>query len=225
MGGGSHGLLFLPVALGGDFNLPGLLQEQPILSFSESYRDARSKFLAAGFGVKASIYTYPCLELTGKLGETLSCDVAVLGPEDATHAAIVISGTHGAEGFCGSAILHRWLLSRSSTPPLRNVKVVLVHAVNPWAFSHITRTTENNVDLNRNFILNGNYSRQNPAYDQLMPFLHTNAFGAQESLEAYRGYKAFLDQHGWQIENEFYEGQSHSQMGSIIPAKHQNGGT
>ena len=30
--------------------------------------------------------------------------------------------------------------------------VVLVHGLNPYGFAHFTRTTENNVDLNRNFI-------------------------------------------------------------------------
>jgi hypothetical protein len=83
-----------------------------------------------------------------------------------------------------------------------------VHAINPWSFSHKTRTTENNVDLNRNFILGEAYQRHNPAYDQLAPFLHTGVFDERENLKAYQAYKNYLDQHGRHIENQMMEGQS-----------------
>ena len=57
---------------------------------------------------KARVHHYVHNEVVGKDGEPLSCDVAVLGNEDAAAAAIVITGTHGVEGYCGSAILHSW---------------------------------------------------------------------------------------------------------------------
>jgi hypothetical protein len=31
------------------------------------------------------------------------------------------------------------------------VNVVALHALNPWGFSHLSRTDEANIDLNRNF--------------------------------------------------------------------------
>ena len=176
-------------------------------SFSESYAAARGKFLAAAHDAGARIHTYGRDDLKGIAGEALACDVAVLGPDNARQAAIVITGTHGIEGFTGSAILHRWLRSPRSDAE-RGVKIVLVHAINPWAFSHQTRTTENNVDLNRNFIRdNVGYERPNPGYDALAPFLHIDPSDARRSLDAYRGYKAHLDKHGLHLENEMLEGQ------------------
>jgi len=177
-------------------------------SFSESYAEARGKFLTAATDAGARIHSYGRNDVKGIEGEHLACDVAVLGPENATRAALAISGTHGSEGFTGSAAQHRWLLAHANTWP--GVKVVLMHAINPWAFSHQTRTTENNVDLNRNFIRdNVGYRRENPAYDALAPFLHTDPSDARRSLAAYRAYKSYLDEHGWHLENEMLEGQCH----------------
>jgi hypothetical protein len=194
-----------------------MTQEFP--SFSESYNEARRKFLAAAHEAKARIHSYRQLHIEGKGGENLTCDVAVLGPEEAECAAIVISGTHGAEGFCGSAIQHRWLTSHGTDATMDSIKIVLVHAVNPWAFSHITRTTEHNVDLNRNFMVGGKYDRQNPAYDQLLPFLHADVFDAQGNIDAYSGYRRYLDLHGWHLEGEMMEGQSHRPDGLFYTGK------
>jgi hypothetical protein len=177
-------------------------------SFADSYAEARGKFLAAASDAGARIHTYGRDDLQGSEGEPLACDVAVLGPDNAERAAIAITGTHGIEGFAGSAVLHRWLTGRNGAD-LGDVKIVLVHAINPWAFSHRTRTTENNVDLNRNFIRdNVGYQRENAGYDALAPFLHIDPTDARRALEAHRGYKAHLDQHGWHLENEMLEGQS-----------------
>src|ERR1700741_416184 len=107
-------------------------------SFSETYAVARGKFLAAASDAGARIHTCARDDLKGIDGEALACDVAVLGRDKARRAAIVITGTHGIEGFTGSAILHRWLQS-PRTDAARDIKIVLVHAINPWAFSHKTR--------------------------------------------------------------------------------------
>lgn len=188
-------------------------------SFSENYVGARGKFLAAARDAGARIESYVQQHLTGTDGEELACDVAVLGPEDADNAAIVICGTHGAEGYCGSAIQHRWLCTRQATAS-SGVKVVLVHAISPWSFSHKTRTTENNVDLNRNFFADpAGYDLQNPSYKKLVPFLHTQTVEPAASLKAYNAYRSYLDTHGWQIESEAWTGQSHRQDGIFYTGK------
>jgi hypothetical protein len=187
-------------------------------SFAESYAEARGKFLAAASDAGAALHTYGRDDLRGSAGEHLACDVAILGPENAARAAIAITGTHGIEGFTGSAVLHRWLTSARASHD--EVKIVLVHAINPWAFSHKTRTTENNVDLNRNFIRdNVGYQRENPAYDALAPFLHIDPSDARRSLAAYRAYKSYLDEHGWHLENEMLEGQYHHPDGLFYAGK------
>lgn len=175
-------------------------------SFSETYTEARGKFLAAATKAGARLHTYGRDDVTGLDGEALACDVAVLGPDNAERAAIAITGTHGVEGYAGSAVLHRWLTEHSTMRD--SVKIVLVHAINPWAFSHKTRTTENNVDLNRNFIRdNVGYARPNPGYDALAPFFVFDPTDARRSFEAYRGYRTYLERNGWHLENEMLEGQ------------------
>jgi hypothetical protein len=189
-------------------------------SFADSYAEARGKFLAAACDAGAPIHSYGRDDIKGREGEYLACDVAVLGPNNAERAAIAITGTHGIEGFAGSAVLHRWLMSRRDSAELDDIKVVLVHAINPWAFSHKTRTTENNVDLNRNFICdNVGYERQNAGYDALAPFLHIDPSDARQCLEAYRAYKNHLDQNGWHLENEMLEGQCHSPDGLFFAGR------
>lgn len=175
-------------------------------SFSESYAEARDKFLAAATAAGARLHSYGRDDVTGLDGEALSCDVAVLGPDRAERAAIVITGTHGVEGYAGSAVLHRWLAARDQSRD--GIKIVLVHAINPWAFSHKTRTTENNVDLNRNFIRdNVGYARPNPGYDALAPFFVFDPTDARRALDAYRNYRTYLESNGWHLENEMLEGQ------------------
>ena len=77
------------------------------------------------------------------------------------------SGTHGIEGYLGSAIqlrfLHELFLQNENqlrtnnvrAPPTKNTpvkKVLLIHAINPYGMRHHRRTNENNVDLNRNVL-------------------------------------------------------------------------
>lgn len=130
-----------------------------------TYGVARQGFLElatdAGATVDSFLHT-----LTGLEGEPLAVDVAQLGPDDATDVVVVVSGTHGVEGYCGSALQSRWLDVCAADRP-HELAVVLVHALNPYGFSWVRRTNEDNVDLNRNFI---DWSRPAPAdagYDEL----------------------------------------------------------
>ncbi|MCY1127538.1 DUF2817 domain-containing protein [Frigidibacter sp. RF13] len=173
--------------------------------FADSYQGARQNFLEAAERSNARIKSYPQPHLRGLDGEVLSVDVAELGVRHASHVALVIAGTHGAEGYAASAIMCRWLDGRTTLPT--GVGVALVHAVNPWSFSFKTRTTENNVDLNRNF-LSAWSVRENLAYRELAQFLHCSPMDAQEMLNAYRSYRAYLDTHGWHLENDILSGQT-----------------
>lgn len=119
--------------------------------FSATYSEARQKFLDAcdTRGLKVQSHLNP--NAKGREGEELYMDVARLGPEKASKVLIISSGTHGGEGFCGSGIQVA-LLSEGYLGALPNdTAVVLVHAVNPYGFSHVRRVNEDNIDLNRNF--------------------------------------------------------------------------
>lgn len=90
--------------------------------------------------------------ILGPHGEDLAVDVAVLGGNTTERVLMIVSGTHGVEGYAGSGcqahLLHSGLLRDIS----KSVQVVLVHAVNPYGFAYNRRTNEDNIDINRNFI-------------------------------------------------------------------------
>jgi len=162
--------------------------------------------LAAAENANATITSYHH-PLTGNdLKNPLACDVAVLGPEDADKALIIVSGTHGVEGYCGSAIQHAWLRQDFTQAWDETLKVVLVHAINPWAMQNNTRTNENNVDLNRNFA-SGEYGGSNAAYETLKPFFYCAKWDATENLRAFLDYRSFLAEQDNDLETQLYAGQ------------------
>jgi hypothetical protein len=120
----------------------------PADAFSESYAEARAKFIALAQARKAKIVSVVHPRARGAEGEELAIDIAVFGDPDAEKTLFLVSGTHGQEGFLGSA-LQIAFLSDLDIPD--GVNVVALHALNPWGFSHLSRTDEANIDLNRNF--------------------------------------------------------------------------
>ena len=123
---------------------------QVIDLFSHNYAQARHQFMQAAHSRGLSVDSH-VLPLPGAQGEILAADVVLDGPADASRMLIVISGVHGVEGFCGSAIQTGMLRMGGDVPP-PDTSVLHVHAVNPYGFSHLRRATQENIDLNRNFV-------------------------------------------------------------------------
>lgn len=120
------------------------------LKLSATYQIARVGFLAAAESAGASVATF-AHPLPGPEGEPLSVDVAELGPSDAGTVVLVTSATHGVEGYCGSALQTHWLAHHAADRPI-DVRLVMVHALNPYGMAWVRRVNEDNVDLNRNFV-------------------------------------------------------------------------
>ena len=127
------------------------MSDDAIKHFSDSYPLARRLFLEAAAVTKASVKSYKHPTCGGAAGEKLFIDVATVGNPKSRHALVLMSGTHGIEGYCGSAIQTGFLHS-NVMQQAPHIKVILVHALNPFGFSHLRRPNENNIDLNRNFI-------------------------------------------------------------------------
>ena len=97
----------------------------------------------------------------------MTTDTAWLGAPDASRVLATISGTHGVEGFFGSATQVEWL-RRSKTVKLpADLAVLHIHAINPYGFAWIRRTNEDNIDINRNWINFDEDLPTNAAYDEL----------------------------------------------------------
>lgn len=153
--------------------------------FSRTYAQSRQKFLTAAQSKGLTVDSYE-LELKGAEGEALATDVVVDGPLDASRMLIVISGVHGVEGFTGSAVQTGLLGMELPIPD--DTSVLYVHAINPYGFSHLRRVTQENVDLNRNFIDFNARLPQNPGYEQIHDALLPQKWPPEsdEVLESYR---------------------------------------
>ncbi|MBM3549143.1 MAG: DUF2817 domain-containing protein [Alphaproteobacteria bacterium] len=164
--------------------------------FSPTYAEARKRFLKAAGTAVVTSYAHP---LKGPDGGDLATDLVRLGPKDARRVVVVESGTHGAEGFCGSAIQLSLLHEPPALPSV--TAILLVHALNPHGYAWVRRVTEDNVDLNRNFLDFSKPLPENPGYDELKDALlpkqwnEASLAAARETLEAYRakhGERAFV---------------------------------
>lgn len=110
---------------------------------------------------------------TGPNGEDLYTDVVRIGSSRPDRILIVISGTHGVEGFCGSACQTEYLKSECAARIGEQTAIYLVHGLNPYGFSWLRRVTHENVDLNRNFVEFENRSLpQNSGYATLFGVLN-----------------------------------------------------
>jgi len=135
-------------------------------SFSADYPEARAKFLKAAADAGGALEAIAHPE-RGPDGGELATDAAWFGPKDAEAALVMISGTHGAEGFCGSGAQVDWLRRGGAASLPAGVAVLMIHAINPYGFAWLRRVTQENVDLNRNWIDFGGQPPRNAGYDEL----------------------------------------------------------
>jgi hypothetical protein len=174
-------------------------------AFAASYTEARSAWLqaVAARGGQVSGLRHPG---AGPRGEALWMDVARFGDPQAGSAFVVSCGTHGIEGHAGSAVQRAWLQAGGPGDLPRGTAVVLVHAVNPWGFAHDQRVTENNVDLNRNFIDFAAKPAVHPGYAELHPHLMLERWDEAEIARAFAAMDAYRERVGEQAFSDAFNG-------------------
>lgn len=148
--------------------------------FSTDYATARLRLLAAAEAARDWTHRAFAHPDVGPAGETLTLDVFRRGPADADRVLVVNSATHGAEGFSGSAIQLALIAAAPTLPD--NVALLLIHGINPHGFAHLRRVTEDNVDLNRNFVDFTAPLPMNTVYRDLSPTLNPDVLGDPETL-------------------------------------------
>jgi hypothetical protein len=138
--------------------------------FSPDYETARARFREAAAAAGAALHAI-ALAAKGPHGEALAIDIAWLGAARPRHVLLHTTGMHGVEAYTGSAV--QLALLDSPPAPGPEEAVVLVHVLNPYGMAWLRRTNENNVDLNRNFLMNGARWSGAPAlYRALDPLLN-----------------------------------------------------
>jgi hypothetical protein len=164
--------------------------------FSATYSEARQKFAAAAEAAKAAFTVYENPNARGPNGEVLTTDVACIGPDNAERIYLTISGTHGAEGFCGSGAQIGHFKDRLFDAMPANTKAIMIHAINPYGFAWLRRVTEDNVDLNRNFQDFSKPLPQNKAYEEVHDWLIPSHWEGQGRAAADQAIMDFQQKHG-----------------------------
>jgi hypothetical protein len=137
--------------------------------FSQTYAEAQRRFRVAAAAAGATLQTHA---IHAASSDPLAIDVAILGSANAP-ALIVSSGIHGIEGYFGSAVQLALLERLSDAGRRKNIRYVLIHALNPYGFAHMRRVNEDNIDLNRNFVASAaDYAGAPAGYAQLDTFLN-----------------------------------------------------
>ena len=164
--------------------------------FSQSYAEAREKFLAAARARNMALTRHMHPVARGANGEDLSIDVAVLGDARSSGVLLTTSATHGVEGFCGSGCQVGLLADDDFVRTVRDasVAVVFLHALNPYGFSHLRRTNEDNVDMNRNFRDFAEPPAPHRAYAEVHHFIVPASWPPPADNEARMG--AYIAQYG-----------------------------
>lgn len=168
----------------------------PETHFSATYTEARMRFLAAARAAGCRLEERRLPHYSGPAGETLAMDFAVAGPDRAPAGLVLISATHGVEGFAGSGCQTGLLAERQISRLAERMRIVLVHAHNPFGFAWLRRVNEDNVDLNRNYC---DHHRPYPpcdAYDDLAADIAPAAIAGPAFEEATDRLRAYAQKHG-----------------------------
>lgn len=187
--------------------------------FAKDYAEARTKFLSAceRAGVQPESYANPH---RGPRGEELATDVAWFGPRDARKVLVMISSTHGVEGFPGSAGQCDWVENGRGQLP-DGVAVLIAHAVNPYGFAWLRRVTEEGVDLNRNWIDFAEPLPENPGYDELHEALVPRSLDPATLEAADRRIQRYREEHGETQLSLARSGGQYRQAGGVFFGGHE----
>lgn len=164
--------------------------------FSESYAEARAKFCAAAAAAGGAIRSWLNPHAKGPDGELLYLDTARFGPADAANMLVLISSTHGVEGHCGSGAQIAWMRTGGPAKLPKDTGALLVHAINPYGFAWTRRVTEDNVDLNRNFVDHDKPYPKNEGYREIADALLPKDWSGTELAATQRVLDAYAQKHG-----------------------------
>ena len=164
--------------------------------FSESYAEARPKFCAAAAEAGGALRSWFNPKARGPNGEALYLDTARFGAADAANLLVLVAGTHGVEGHCGSGAEIAWLRTGGAAKLPRDTGALLIHAINPYGFAWTRRVTEDNVDLNRNFVDHDKGYPSNDGYLTLADVILPREWNDASQAETGRVFDTYAQKHG-----------------------------
>jgi len=122
--------------------------------FPHTYEESRAIFRKNFEKLKLH---WPNAELTshpiGKEEDNTIDMIFAEGTSTNERVVFMTSGEHGIEGFTGAAMIDVFSTELAHLLDEKRTGICLIHALNPWGMRNFRRVTENNVDLNRNYLL------------------------------------------------------------------------
>jgi len=139
-------------------------------TFPKNYEDARAQFLAQAQaiadrhpGAETRSFNVP----SAKDPNLYVDELFVPSIASPVSLLVLTSGVHGLEAGLGSAVQLQFMREFLPQAAAKGVAVWIVHCLNPYGYKFGRRTTEENINLNRNF--GTNFTVPNPGYLKLAP--------------------------------------------------------
>src|SRR5660397_29969 len=121
--------------------------------FQDSYVESRKAFRIQAIKLDVEIDSVQLFsrKVSSKIDNDLTIDFCyVPAQKESKKLLILTSGTHGVEGYVGSAVQQMFMNEVLTVDMLDDIGILFVHGINPFGFKYTRRVTENNIDFNRN---------------------------------------------------------------------------
>lgn len=154
------GLLLIATLVGPTLILSAVRQSAPAEtyaysdSFLTTYDDVRAHLTQRMSAMQASGVSIETESHAIDASDGLYIDTYYLpSSSENTNLIVLTTGVHGMEGYIGAVMLDVFFNEIYPQLDTENTGILVVANVNPYGMKYMRRYNENNVDLNRNFIL------------------------------------------------------------------------
>ena len=148
-------LVLAATLIGPNLILNAVRQPEPAVAYTysdaflNSYEEVRAHLQTLMDGLGAESHQHAVDESDGLYIDTFYLPASA----EQTNLIVLTTGVHGIEGYIGSVMLDVFFGEVYPGLNTDNTGVLVVANVNPYGMKYMRRYNENNVDLNRNFIL------------------------------------------------------------------------
>lgn len=155
--------------------------------FPSTYEDSRARFLQSLSLIQQKWHATQLEAHPLPTHPDLNIDWLSAHARQKETLVILSTAEHGIEGYVGAAMLKIFIEEFAPRLNPENTGLLLLHGLNPWGMKHHRKVNEHNVDLNRNFVFDGNFDPAiNPEFLRVKDFLNPQRRLGSFSLENLR---------------------------------------